>query len=293
MVPFGQMGRDHWTVLTYIETLCVDRAGVPDVLRFRCHPKTHPVYFDFQMQQMGASKHIVFEPPRGSTLRDGTELAGHDDLDCTEDLQVAGLIEVSKDPWTHTPMTFSLTDAGWLLAGRLRRWRADGGKAQDFDPQDSHGARFARGAECSTEPPAYPWVGTAEVERNTPEHVDIRHGGVLFCFRVHREGEEEGWEGPRFLVGGQVIDPDWLESAAITAVQRLHQLLAERRGEVSPDAPVKLSETRCPECHHILLVPPGPILDVDCGPEHVFTFQDGRRFAVDAGGAPRALENPR
>lgn len=123
--PIHRWGRDHWTVLLLIETICVDKRGEPDLRRFRTNPARHPGLLSPDVRIAGGG----WEPKYATRLRteDGLVLGSqpdpdHDDWDCVEDLVEAGMVV-----WGGTGMhpIFQLTDSGWDLAGRLRRHRAE------------------------------------------------------------------------------------------------------------------------------------------------------------------------
>src|SRR4029079_15268500 len=69
--------------ILYIESRCVDHAGRLDDRNLRCNPERHT----------GHVKHGPWETAYGTRLSDGVVLAAHDDWDCIDDLEAAGLIE--------------------------------------------------------------------------------------------------------------------------------------------------------------------------------------------------------
>lgn len=99
-----KFGRDHLSLMRFVEDCCVERNGrlVDESIRgnqLREDGDTHP-----------------------TRLRDGSTLAGHNDLDCLEDLEEAGWVE-NRGSGIY-PLC-RLTDAGWRVAGFLRRRRAE------------------------------------------------------------------------------------------------------------------------------------------------------------------------
>lgn len=115
-------GRDHWSTFAYIETLVVDKSGKPDIRRMRCDPKRHPL-----MAHQGS----MFGAPSPTRLKDGVLLPDHDDWDCVDELEAAGLIEVGG---TGMYPVFALTELGRGLAALLRAHKAAGGNFGDFSP---------------------------------------------------------------------------------------------------------------------------------------------------------------
>lgn len=105
-------GRDHWSVLLYIESRCVDNSAKLAHESMRCSPKRHP---------MLAERHHT-EPCSPTRLRGDKPISDHDDWDCAEDMLRAGwLLQVG----TSINPVYLLTDLGWKIVGTLRRFRAD------------------------------------------------------------------------------------------------------------------------------------------------------------------------
>ena len=82
-IPIEDFGRDHWSTFAYIETCVVDCGGRVAKERMRCIHKRHPF---FAHRGGDASAY----PTR---LRGGRKRNEHDDWDCLDDIEVAGLIE--------------------------------------------------------------------------------------------------------------------------------------------------------------------------------------------------------
>lgn len=122
LVPRAQFGRDHWSVLVYIETRCVDDGGIPELERLRCNPETHPHNYGRRREQIG---------PGATRLADGTRLEGYDDWDCLQDLEVEGFI---VDIGTGINPQYRMTPYGWETVSKLRQWRADRKPPDEFKP---------------------------------------------------------------------------------------------------------------------------------------------------------------
>lgn len=104
-------GRDHQSVLLYLETRCVDYGGQVRTEQLRCNPTRHAY---------GGG--VRWSDKYTTRLREGVAAVGHDDWDCIDDLVAAGLVIWGG---TGANPVFRLTDDGWREAGRLRRARAE------------------------------------------------------------------------------------------------------------------------------------------------------------------------
>jgi hypothetical protein len=124
-------GKDHWSLLAYVECCCVDgRSGVGtlDKRRLRTNEHRHPL-------------HAVNSPATRWKPNYGTRLKGffeacdpalqipmHDDWDCLNDLEAAGLIEV----FSEANALVELTAHGISVSGQLRAHKAIGGVFATF-----------------------------------------------------------------------------------------------------------------------------------------------------------------
>lgn len=124
-------GKDHWSLLLYVETRCVDYHGILD--------------FDHLRDKLMRGE----RRPMGGKWegKHGTRLAGyfgengkndesrllkkHDDLDCLEDLEAAMLI---KNVGTGMNPQIVMTDEGYRIITQLRKWKADGNHCATFQP---------------------------------------------------------------------------------------------------------------------------------------------------------------
>ena len=112
-----EVGRDHWSLLLYLETRAVDHRGVPDFRNMRCCKHRHPLYG----HALGAL--LGWDAKCATLMPDGSQPdPEHDDWDCVEDLIALQLIVWGG---TGAQPVFELTDIGWLVAGVLRRARAE------------------------------------------------------------------------------------------------------------------------------------------------------------------------
>jgi len=135
-VPIEDFGKDHWSLLAYVETLCVDShkdgVGEIDKRRIRTNGKTHPLH--------AVNRHIVgdWSPEYGTRLAGYWDSMGkvvperqiwpHDDWDCLNDLEAAGLIEVMSEANGFVLMT----EKGLKVAAALRAYKTKGGMFSGF-----------------------------------------------------------------------------------------------------------------------------------------------------------------
>lgn len=85
-ITIDRWGKDHWSLLAYVESVCVDGHGEIDLRRMRCDADRHPGYA--VRQGFDDNSHKKYS----TRLQDG-ELQDHDDWDCLDDLEAAGLVE--------------------------------------------------------------------------------------------------------------------------------------------------------------------------------------------------------
>lgn len=138
-VPIEQWGKDHWSTLAFIECLCVDNSGsLTDAnrARLRCNDKTHPGY-SLRLTDAGDWKPSYGSRLKGYWKPDGTQdksrqLSDHDDWDCIEDFEAAGLLENLN---TGMNPVFKLTEKGLALAAQVRAHKAGGGHFATFEPK--------------------------------------------------------------------------------------------------------------------------------------------------------------
>lgn len=148
-IPIAQWGKDHWTLLAYIESRCVDHRGVLKNANMRTHGARHPLF----------AARGYNPPPDGSqypTRYKGGERSDHDDWDCLDDMVRAGLATIiqPKDealwdvprgdrgpikyqgriPTKELTVKVELTGRGARFAGELRTHLMKTHRAGIFSP---------------------------------------------------------------------------------------------------------------------------------------------------------------
>lgn len=133
-VPVSEWGKDHWSTLAYIETVCVDSNdgnGIGTIAfdRMRVDRDRHPMLIG-PRQAISFSGVKENEKKYPTRLRDERELHDHDDWDCLDDMERAGLVEILSQANGRVRMT----DAGLAMAAKLRAHKARGGNYTNFNP---------------------------------------------------------------------------------------------------------------------------------------------------------------
>lgn len=136
-IPMKDFGKDHWSTLAYVETLCVESSqkgvGTLDWKHVRVNENNHPLQaINFR------TTHVAWKRDFGSMLRgyfrpDGSvntrrRRGDHDDIDCLDDLEQEGLIELLS----MANGFVKLTDKGRRISGLLREHKSKGGSFATF-----------------------------------------------------------------------------------------------------------------------------------------------------------------
>ncbi len=119
------MGKDHWSLLSYIETCCVDHEGHFDLMRIRVNPESHPLL------AIGKLSLRKWQSLYGTQLNDNSILSNHDDVDCLNDLEKAGMIYIQS----LVNAIAVLSPMGIIVSSQLRNHKIKGGQYKDFKIQ--------------------------------------------------------------------------------------------------------------------------------------------------------------
>lgn len=130
-VVMSDFGKDHWSMFAYAECCAVDGKQL-EHCRMRINPDHHVSVGRVMLDSP------TWEPPYGTRLKgfwkddkttDSTkQLPEHDDWDCVDDLEAAGLLDVG----TYINPNVKLTDLGHKIASELRKHKASGGRFATF-----------------------------------------------------------------------------------------------------------------------------------------------------------------
>jgi len=107
VVSIDKFGKDHWSLLAYLETRCVDHKGTVDKNHLRMNGKYPTI------------------------LKNREKLENHNDLDCISDLEFYGFL---RDELTETcGGIVELTDLGIKTAQQIRIHKSKGKTFATFE----------------------------------------------------------------------------------------------------------------------------------------------------------------
>lgn len=127
-VPTSLFGKDHWSLLAYVETVVVEGEVIKHE-RLRCNEAYHPMMKRDRFGTQGG-----WQMAWGTRIVDGKVLPQHDDWDCLEDLAAAGYLQIES----MTEGSVTLTPTGLAKAHELRAHKIAGGTFATF-AGDSNG----------------------------------------------------------------------------------------------------------------------------------------------------------
>ena len=128
-----QFGKDHWSLLAYVEFRVINHQGILNKVHLRIK---NPVLANANPYPIPAHE---WKKDWGTRLKgywnkDGTtnpklQKGNHDDLDCLDDLEEAGLV---KSWGTGLNPAYKLTKFGIKVLGELTLWKQEGKNYSDF-----------------------------------------------------------------------------------------------------------------------------------------------------------------
>lgn len=117
-------GKDHWSLLAYIETRCVDYNGNLDMKHLRVNSKKRGY-------SNGTGLRSSWQDSWGTQMKNGViSDTQHDDIDVLEELEAEGFI---TNNLTNLNPLISLMDKGFEAIGKLRKHKANGGSFSAFN----------------------------------------------------------------------------------------------------------------------------------------------------------------
>jgi hypothetical protein len=111
-----QLGKDHFSLLLYVESRCVDYNGKLDFDRLRINPETHPQFCGNPYMKRSWKENY------GTLLSSGERLPNHDDIDCLEDIDRLGFIEI----YSFSNLFVIMTKLGNNAVSKLREFKTEG-----------------------------------------------------------------------------------------------------------------------------------------------------------------------
>jgi hypothetical protein len=131
-VTINQFGKDHWSTFAYADSCISDNQPI-DPRKMRTNETTHPllavnsVTFKFKPEH-GSRLHGYFDEKSKGNDVSHLLLTTHDDWDCLEDCEKAGLVDIRS---TINGIV-KLTSYGEAVAAELRHHKANGGMFATF-----------------------------------------------------------------------------------------------------------------------------------------------------------------
>lgn len=152
-VPMDLWRKDHWSLLTYVETVMVEHQGRFQVgwdPRLRQGARHYDVMWAHcprplrakpdSSEASGAVRGLVMNPEHGTRINGSVTLSGHDDWDCLRDFAAAGLLEdeggqAVTERAVEPEAILRLSPHGRRLVDALRAHKASrGGTFSTFRP---------------------------------------------------------------------------------------------------------------------------------------------------------------
>jgi hypothetical protein len=126
-IPSGMFGKDHWSTFGYIAHCVVTRGGEPQRNKMRVDPSVH-------LHHAHEANRYFPDKRYPTVLRGGVQVDGHDDYDCAEDLEEAGLI---VDVGTGLHPCWLLTERGWRVWEEIQRAEVARVRWSQFQPSEA------------------------------------------------------------------------------------------------------------------------------------------------------------
>jgi len=126
-IKIKDWGKDHWSLLAYIEYRCVNHKGILDKSHLRIsNPAVSVSPVSWKPEYGTRLKGFFLEGENRDLTR---QLPNHDDLDCIEDFEETGIV---KNTGTGFNPACLLTKKGKALASKLSSHKQDGGNFNGF-----------------------------------------------------------------------------------------------------------------------------------------------------------------
>lgn len=136
-VPLRLWGKDHWSMLGYLECVATENAGFlvcydPRMRHGRRHFRIMPAVGG-RRGRGSQARGVCMDPLYGTRLNDGRYIPTHDDWHCVQDFAKAGVLTVGPES-VEPGVLLHLSEYGKALAGALRVFKQGGGSFGTFSP---------------------------------------------------------------------------------------------------------------------------------------------------------------
>lgn len=137
-VTVKDFGKDHWSLLAYIETRVIDFNVAPNVgeldrEHLSCNEKKHPMLIGYRTSGLGWNPKYGTKLKgywnKDTTVNPNRQLGDHDDWDSLQELEDAGMIEVQS----QVNGFVKLTELGYKVCAKLREHKGRGGMFANFE----------------------------------------------------------------------------------------------------------------------------------------------------------------
>jgi len=128
-----QFGKDHWSLLAYVEYRAVNHAGKLTLQHLRiknpvvANATPCPIPAQGWKTEYGTRLYGYWN--KDGTINESLKLKDHDDFDCLNDLEEAGLI---KSFGTGLNPAYKLTKFGAMVMSELNLHKQNGGNFSEF-----------------------------------------------------------------------------------------------------------------------------------------------------------------
>jgi len=132
-IKIEQFGKDHWSLLAYVEYRAVNHNGLLDKSHLRiknpvvANSTPYPIPAQEWKEEWGTRLFGYWN--KDGTTNQSLKLGDHDDLDCLDDLEEAGLI---KNFGTGLNPASKLTKFGAMVMSELNLHKQNGGNFSEF-----------------------------------------------------------------------------------------------------------------------------------------------------------------
>lgn len=142
-VGIRQFSKDHWSLLLMVALLCVEGNGIGTIKpqTMRCDPDRHPLLScnNPWKPEYGTRLQSFFDEGKeknadvDAMIEQGHLLTEHDDWDCLNDLEEAGLVEIIS----LVNYTVRITQKGFTLSHLINQHKLNAGKLNNFSLPDT------------------------------------------------------------------------------------------------------------------------------------------------------------